>query len=187
MARLTGHRILRASDHKRMPWKNGKGETVEIAAHPAGASVDDFDWRISTATVPNSGPFSRFADTDRVLAVLEGEMRLSVEGMATVTVAMGSPPLAFPGDSATQADVIRPVVDLNVMVRRGRFKAVMTRLDTIIVEPDNRERFAFFGAGARLADCTELTASDVVCLRGGSTLALGALPSKAWLVDIIAI
>lgn len=42
-------RILRASDHKRMPWKNGKGETVEIAVFPEGASVDTFDWRISMA------------------------------------------------------------------------------------------------------------------------------------------
>ena len=40
-------RILRAPDYRRMPWKNGGGETTEIAVFPAGAGLDDFDWRVS--------------------------------------------------------------------------------------------------------------------------------------------
>ncbi|WP_442165592.1 HutD family protein, partial [Rhizobium leguminosarum] len=46
---------MRAGDHKRMPWKNGKGETVEIAVFPPGASINDFDWSISMATVAEDG------------------------------------------------------------------------------------------------------------------------------------
>ena len=66
-------RIIRAADCRRMPWKNGRGETVEIAISPDGAGIDDFDWRLSMARVETDGPFSLFAGIDRTLAVLEGE------------------------------------------------------------------------------------------------------------------
>ncbi|SFQ22142.1 HutD protein [Ectopseudomonas toyotomiensis] len=32
-----------------MPWKNGGGETLELAIAPAGAGLEDFAWRISSA------------------------------------------------------------------------------------------------------------------------------------------
>ena len=41
--------VLRAADHRRMPWKNGRGETTEIAIWPPTAGLDGFDWRISMA------------------------------------------------------------------------------------------------------------------------------------------
>ena len=66
-------RILRAESYRRMPWKNGGGETTEIAVSPEGAGLDDFDWRVSMARVESSGPFSLFAGIDRTLAILEGE------------------------------------------------------------------------------------------------------------------
>ncbi|MGI2035464.1 HutD family protein [Rhizobium panacihumi] len=42
-----------------MPWKSGKEETTEIAVFPPDASIDDFDWRISMATVAPDDPFPR--------------------------------------------------------------------------------------------------------------------------------
>jgi len=60
-------KILRSADHKRMPWKNGGGETVEIAISPQGAGLADFDWRVSMATVASDGPFSVFPGIDRTL------------------------------------------------------------------------------------------------------------------------
>src|SRR5690348_16103916 len=72
-------RIIRSSDYRRMPWKNGGGETVEVTIAPEGASLDAFDWRVSMARVASSGPFSRFPGVDRTLAVLAGGgMRLDV-------------------------------------------------------------------------------------------------------------
>ena len=58
-----------ASARQFRPWKNGGGETAEIAVSPAGAGFDDFDWRISTAIVAQSGPFSGFPGVDRVLTL----------------------------------------------------------------------------------------------------------------------
>jgi environmental stress-induced protein Ves len=36
-------RVLREADCRRMPWKNGGGETVEIARFPDNASIDTFE------------------------------------------------------------------------------------------------------------------------------------------------
>ncbi|MBN7823193.1 HutD family protein, partial [Bowmanella yangjiangensis] len=52
--------LLDPSSAIAMPWKNGGGSTLELAICPVGASLDDFDWRISSASVASSGAFSRF-------------------------------------------------------------------------------------------------------------------------------
>jgi len=121
-------RVLRAADRRAMPWKNGGGVTWELAVHPAGASLDDFDWRISLAEVAADGPFSRFPGVDRVLTVIEGEgLELTVDGRATVLDA-GSPPLAFAGEAAAAARLSAgPIRDLNLMVRRGVWTATAAR------------------------------------------------------------
>ena len=106
-----------------MPWKNGRGETVEIAVFPPGATVDTFDWRISMATVSEDGPFSVFPGIDRTLSILEGQgMELLLEGRAPVLLTQNSAPHPFPADAATNATLVDgTITDLNVMTRRGRF------------------------------------------------------------------
>nr|WP_280137597.1 HutD family protein [Aureimonas sp. AU40] len=114
-------RILRAADHRRMPWKNGGGETIEIAVHPPGAGLADFDWRISMADVASDGPFSRFEGIDRTLSILAGNgMDLEIEGHGRRSLTAGSDPLSFPADAPTFARLHDgPIRDLNVMTRRG--------------------------------------------------------------------
>jgi environmental stress-induced protein Ves len=123
-------RILRASDHRRMRWKNGLGETVEIAVSPDGASLDDFDWRVSMAHVGSDGPFSVFAGVDRTLCVLEGDgIALAVAGRPEAELTLASEPFAFPGDVATTSRLLGGrLIDLNVMTRRGRFRHAVRRL-----------------------------------------------------------
>ena len=124
-------RILRAGDHKRMPWKNGKGETVEIAVFPADASINDFDWRISMATVAEDGPFSIFPGIDRTLAILDGNgMVLDVEGSSPVLLTAASDPLAFPADIPVAARLEHgAITDLNVMTRRDGLAHTLIRID----------------------------------------------------------
>ncbi len=84
--------LLKAENHRRMPWKNGGGVTVEIAVHPQGASVDDFDWRVSMATVASHGPFSIFPGIDRTLSVLEGDgILLDVDGQVSTLTRESTP------------------------------------------------------------------------------------------------
>ncbi|NKL04450.1 HutD family protein [Rhizobium leguminosarum] len=124
-------RILRAGGHKRMPWKNGKGETVEIAVFPPGASINDFDWRISMATVAEDGPFSIFPGIDRTLAILDGNgMVLDVAGSSPVLLTTASDPLAFPADIPVAARLEDgAITDLNVMTRRDGLAHTLIRID----------------------------------------------------------
>ncbi|MBA8839178.1 HutD family protein [Ochrobactrum sp. RH2CCR150] len=121
--------LLKAENHRRMPWKNGGGVTVEIAVHPQGASVDDFDWRISMATVASDGPFSVFPGIDRTLSVLEGDgIVLDVEGQES-TLTRDSSPLAFAADSHSAARLIgSAITDLNVMTRRTHYAHRVRRI-----------------------------------------------------------
>lgn len=123
-------RILRASDYRSMPWKNGGGVTTEIAVSPDGAGLEAFDWRVSMARVESGGPFSVFAGIDRTLSVLDGEgMRLSIAGRAPAELTRASEPLFFPADAATDATLpAGPITDLNVMTRRGRARHAVRRM-----------------------------------------------------------
>ncbi|WP_082520685.1 HutD family protein [Rhizobium sp. Root482] len=116
-------RILKASDYRRMPWKNGGGETVEIAVFPPTADLASFGWRVSMATVADNGPFSVFPGIDRTLAVLQGEgMELDIAGRTPMLLTQASAPLAFPADAATWARLVSgAITDLNIMTRRGQW------------------------------------------------------------------
>ena len=50
-------KLIPASAMRCMPWKNGGGVTTEIAIAPAGATLDNFDWRVSTTQVGAARPF----------------------------------------------------------------------------------------------------------------------------------
>ncbi|KQT47416.1 hypothetical protein ASG43_09860 [Aureimonas sp. Leaf454] len=123
--------VLPAAAHRRMPWKNGGGETIEIAVHPHGAGLDVFEWRVSMATVASDGPFSRFPGVDRTLAILDGcGLVLDIEGLGRHRLTVADAPLAFPADAATSARLEDgAITDLNVMTRRGVRTHAVTRLE----------------------------------------------------------
>ncbi|MEO4000256.1 HutD family protein [Mesorhizobium sp. CAU 1732] len=158
-------RMLHAAGHRRMPWKNGGGETTEIAVSPEGASIDDFDWRVSMARVERDGPFSVFPGVDRTLAILEGQgIMLDVEGRGTLTLTRASEPATFPADAPTSCALIAgPILDLNVMSRRDR---VSHTVDILAVSAPMK-----FLAGARdtLVLCLEGTV-DIAGDTGSETL-----------------
>lgn len=122
--------FLGAADRKATPWKNGQGMTSEIAGHPPGSDLESFEWRVSIAEIWNDGAFSHFPDVDRRLAMLEGEVDLAIGRDPARWLTPRSDPVCFPGDVPTCA-VLRSsrAIDLNVMARRGRFRAHLRRLD----------------------------------------------------------
>lgn len=122
--------ILRASDYKQMPWKNGGGVTTEIAIAPADAGVGDFNWRISMAKVGADGAFSSFEEVDRILTILDGKgMDLDVAGMTPARLTAASEPFVFPGDVPTTATLVAgSITDFNVMTRRGEWTATVEKL-----------------------------------------------------------
>jgi environmental stress-induced protein Ves len=122
-------RVVPAGTYRRMPWKNGGGETIEIAASPEGASLDAFDWRVSMARVDRPGPFSVFPGVDRTLTVLGGgRLVLHFEDGADVGLTPDSAPYAFPADVPVTATLPEGgITDLNVMTRRGRMSHEVRR------------------------------------------------------------
>jgi environmental stress-induced protein Ves len=122
-------RYLPAKDRQPMPWKNGGGVTREVAIWPPGADLANFDWRISMATIDAQGPFSPFPGVDRMLTVLSGHLALQFENGESVVLDDASEPFAFPGEAFCEG-VPRQhaVVDLNVMVRRGRAASEVRRI-----------------------------------------------------------
>lgn len=133
-------RVLRAAGRAAVPWRNGGGVTREIAAAPGGAGAGVFDWRVSLAEVGRDGPFSLFPAVDRTLTVVEGVgMDLMVGGEHHI---VDEPywPHDFPGDLETRGRLIDgPVVNLNVMYRRGRTRAVtaVVRGAVLLLPPEH--------------------------------------------------
>jgi uncharacterized protein len=121
-------RLLPARNRVAQPWKNGGGITREVAAWPEGADFDTFDWRVSIAEVASAEPFSRFEGIDRTLAVLQGRMRLTFPERV-LELDSASAPLAFPGEVPCEGEPLGgAVIDLNLMVRRGKVCGRMERV-----------------------------------------------------------
>ncbi|WP_369216187.1 HutD/Ves family protein [Streptomyces flavofungini] len=116
--------VLRWSEYRAVPWKNGGGVTREVASGAvrgtSGESVDGFDWRVSVADVDAEGPFSLFPGVDRVITLVEGAgMVLTVHGTPRSVGPLS--PFAFPGDAPTECRLAAGAVrNVNVMTRRGR-------------------------------------------------------------------
>ena len=118
---------LSANDFIRLPWKNGGGETLQLAIWPPAAGLDDFDWRISCALLHQDGPFSRFDGVDRSLALVEGgvlHLRIGEPRgawPAEIDLRPGEGLAAFAGELPIEAQVSdAPLRDFNVMTRRDR-------------------------------------------------------------------
>jgi len=159
-------RLLSAAERRAVPWKNRGGVTSQVAVHPQGAGLEDFDWRISCAQVNSTGPFSSFPGIDRIIVILEGELSLAVEGREAVVLTPESAPWAFPGDALTSGGPLTDTVqDLNVMTRRGRCSA---RVQRCLVE--ERAQFAF-----QAATTVVLASAPLVLKAHGQTLPLARL------------
>jgi environmental stress-induced protein Ves len=122
---------LKPADGRRMPWKNGGGTTLELALEPPGANLETgFQWRISSAEVRASGPFSLFPGLDRWLFLLEGagfEIDFGAHGQMVLIDPLV--PVHFSGDWPAKAALVDgPCTDAGLMVDPRRCEA---RLEVI--------------------------------------------------------
>jgi environmental stress-induced protein Ves len=183
--------ILRAADYKIMPWKNGAGSTTELAVSPEGSALDDFDWRISMAQVGADGAFSLFPEIDRTLLVLDGAgMVLTITGHGIARLDRDTAPYAFPGDRDTYATLIGgPIVDLNIMSRRGRVRHSVKRIEIDALQKFSGSSattmiFVEHGAISMHADgmAAELSGRDCVVLDSADALEIAPKPSARLVV-----
>lgn len=131
----SGHRpllpgsVIAYSGIRPAPWRNGGGETRQIAAGHLGAaggleatSGDAWDWRISIADVECAGDFSAFEGMGRILTVIDGPgLLMHIDGKEQ---RLGRYlPLHFDGGSSTGATLPGgPIRDLNLITRTGTVK-----------------------------------------------------------------
>lgn len=117
-------RLLKKSNFKVMPWKNGKGITSEITIFPQGTSIpaNDFHWRLSCAQVNADGPFSVFPGYDRILTVINGRGLKLNQRQLTLRETY-----SFPGDQVIESSLIDgPVVDFGIIYRRNLYNCTMS-------------------------------------------------------------
>jgi uncharacterized protein len=118
--------VIRGADLVASPWKNGGGLTREVAAFPAGASMDAFAWRVSIADVAQAGPFSRFPGVDRTLVLLDGAGMILDETAHTHALMQPLDIARFAGESAIDARLVDgPTRDFNLMVRRDAARGTL--------------------------------------------------------------
>ncbi|MFE4974601.1 HutD family protein [Kitasatospora sp. NPDC056651] len=182
--------VLRASERPATAWLNGGGVTREVAGFPAGAGLNTFDWRVSLADVATAGPFSPFPGIDRVITLVEGTgMALTVDGTEHL-VDTPLRPFAFSGDAVTDCRLSAgPVVDFNVMTRRGRVEATvdLTTSDTVLDIPDGSTVLLVCLTGTATVDSLELGRYDAALLNtpgthelrpGGTTAVVTFRPAR---------
>jgi environmental stress-induced protein Ves len=143
-------RLLNPADYRSMPWKNGGGETTEIAVHPPAAALNAFAWRVSIATIDRSGPFSLFPGIDRTIALLEGAGIRLTGGGRDADLRTLFEPYAFAGEDAVDCSLVAGTVrEFNAMFRRDGAQGTV-----VVVRGNNAEiaatefRLAFAARGA---------------------------------------
>jgi environmental stress-induced protein Ves len=178
-----------------MPWKNGGGCTTEILASPPGASLDDFDFRISLATIAQSGPFSVFPGVDRTLSLVDGgNVVLDVGNERKVALSEREPVVAFPGETRVNATIDgSPTTDFNVMTRRGRCSHQVERRmlrDFSTLEPRSALTVLFLAEGESLTvhsarERMAMVRYDAVVLDREEGWTLEAQRATVYIVDIM--
>lgn len=176
-------RLLPAASRKSMPWRNGGGTTTEVAVFPEGASLADFDWRVSIARIDRDGPFSSFTGVDRTLVLLSGGPVVLTGPNWEQTLSGGSSPLAFDGVDPVAVHIAAPATDLNVMSRRDRCHHVLHLLT--LPQTVTGETLVIAIDGGVLCDDLPLEAMDAVHIAKGEMATVrGPAGAQIWTITV---
>jgi environmental stress-induced protein Ves len=105
--------IIKRDAVEAVAWKNGGGLTQALLSWP---SPNDWQLRLSVATITKDGPFSEFPGVTRWFTVLEGAGVILSLPDQTLTAGPGSEPLVFNGNDACHARLLdQSVSAFNVM------------------------------------------------------------------------
>ncbi|TXH34315.1 MAG: HutD family protein [Rhodospirillaceae bacterium] len=92
------------ANYRRVPWRNGGGQAMDIAAQAATAgSADEFTWRVALAEIDRDGPFSAYGQgIERIITLLDGAgFDLDVADSPAISVRERHMPVRFRGDKPT--------------------------------------------------------------------------------------
>ena len=116
--------ILSPETFKTIPWKNGLGQTTELAIN-SGGNLDNFNWRLSIASVVNDGDFSNFSGYQRNLVLIEGEGLILDHRNGDIDELTNLLDIAhFDGGSKTHGSLVNGgIKDFNIMTKQNSFTA----------------------------------------------------------------
>ena len=176
MSAVASLEVLRAAERTAVPWKNGGGLTREVVVFPPGSDLQDFDWRVSIADVRTAGAFSVFVGVERLMAVISGRLSLVIDARAPLTLTPESDAVAFAGETPVFAEPLGgSVTDLNVMTRRSRCRASLTRRSA--PQSDRLEPRADTTVLVALVDLLVRRGNDQLALTGLDALRIGRGPA----------
>ncbi len=167
------------ADFVTMPWRNGKGQTVELAR---AGPPENFAWRVSRAMVVEDGPFSEFLHIDRILVLLSGAgLILRFADGRTARLDRVFDEVRFAGDVRVDCTLIDGVCeDLNFMVDRRVCSARLERheADAVVAGAGTKLFYALAGvwfvAGLALpVGCLAVVTDEPVVALRGAGLVLG--------------
>ncbi|RYZ75163.1 MAG: HutD family protein [Proteobacteria bacterium] len=169
--------LLKKSDLKQMPWKNGGGETAQVAIFPRESDLAklDFAWRVSIASVRANGPFSLFPNYRRQLVVWQGDgLILNGEPKGIFQIH------EFEGDQSVDAQLMNgPVQDIGVIFDSKKFesetKTGSLSEDAVATLPASGETFILCASGELRVGEFYLNPGDLVHASSHSELSITAL------------
>lgn len=114
------YQVLRHRFYPSMPWRNGRGSTLEIARDPP--TGEEFAWRLSLADIEQDGAFSEYAGYRRALVLIAGKsLHLRFKGHGHCILEAAGRGTRFEGDWKTHCAVPDGrCTDLSLIVQRGR-------------------------------------------------------------------
>lgn len=119
--------IITPTQFKSIPWKNGKGDTTELAINEGG-TLNNFDWRLSMASVVEDGQFSNFSGYTRNLILIEGNGINLQHDHNKIDKLAGLLDIAtFDGSSETLANLVAgPITDFNIIVCKDKYEVIVS-------------------------------------------------------------
>lgn len=110
--------VLRYTSYLSMPWRNGRGTTLEIAREPAIG--EEFAWRLSLADIAEDGDFSAYPGYGRALTLVAGEkLHLRFRGHGQVFLSPTRRSTRFEGEWQTHCAIPQGrCTDLSLIVRK---------------------------------------------------------------------
>lgn len=116
-------RTWTTADYQIKQWKNGGGTTEELLVFP---NPTDYLWRMSVATIKQSGPFSLFPGYQRILVPLSGSIILSHDRGKSIILKKNIP-YSFSGEQQTDCELASEQArDFNLIYKAGTMRAAIT-------------------------------------------------------------
>lgn len=180
-----GSRLRKHCTYRSMPWRNGRGFTLEIAREPAVGA--DFAWRLSLADIERDGAFSAYPGYRRALVLVAGSsLQLRFRGHGNSFLDPAKRGTRFEGGWETHCAVPEgSCTDLSLIVRKGvgRSSAVVRAPSVLrlksaarLVLPRNLHGALFVLEGS--VAVTESTRARARAVRSRDTLLLAPGPQR---------